>query len=595
MFPLPLPIQAALTLLILGGALVCFVREKPSPDLTALLALLALLLFGILTPVQAFAGFSHPATLSVAAMLVLSAGLERTGALSFFARRVLAPLGRSEVLLTVAVMAAVALLSAFIANTAAVAVFIPVVLEVCRRRGVAPGRVLMPMAHAATFGGMCTLIGTSTNLAAHEYARSQGLPGFAMFELGRVALPMLLAGFAYILFVGRWFLPRGAGEAGVLERSGPYLAAVEVPAGSSWVGREARPDHLHRDFELEPLLLKRGEQEIALEKPWPRLEAGDRLRVRGSLEGLLRLAGEKGIRIHRPAGHGEWEDVVTVAEVVVLAGSGLLGRTLREARFAERHGCVVLALHRPAEALSERPEDTPIRAGDVLVVEGPPLALQALTEGRGFVLAGVRAYPDVRARKLGVALLTLVGVVTVAALGVLPIVTAAVAGCAVLILTGCLKPAEAYRAIDLSIVFLLAGALALGTALERTGLAAQVAQGLTWLSGFAGHGALLAGFFLVAVLVSEFMSNSGTVLLLAPIAVSTAHHLGVNPMAFMAAIAFGASAAFAMPIGYQTSLMIYGPGGYRFKDYLRMGIPLDLILAALALLLIPRYWPLSPP
>jgi di/tricarboxylate transporter len=255
----------------------------------------------------------------------------------------------------------------------------------------------------------------------------------------------------------------------------------------------------------------------------------------------------------------------------------------------------VLALHRPGGLLAERPEDTPIRAGDVLVVEGTARAVQSLTEHPGFVLAGVPERPEPRAGKIGIALFTLAGVVLVAALGILPIVTAATAGCAVLMLTGCLKPSEAYRAIDLNIIFLLAGALALGTAIEKTGLARLAAEGLMVLSSWAGPGALLAGFFLAAMLLSELMSNSSTVLLLGPVAVSAAQDLGVNPMAFMAALAFGSSAAFAMPIGYQTSLMIYGPGGYRFGDYLKMGIPLDLILAALALWLIPMHWPLALP
>lgn len=658
MFPLPEWVQATLAILILLGAGYSFIRELVPPDITALFALLALLLTGILSPGEAFSGFSHPATVSVAAVLVLSAGLERTGVLRFLARRVLAPLGRSEFLLTFALMVVVGGISAFINNTAAVAVFIPVVLDVCRRAGKSPGRVLMPMSHAATMGGMCTLIGTSTNLAAHEYARSQGLPGFGMFELGRVALPMVGAGFAYILLVGRWFLPRRRDAAALPEPTGRYLAALVVPGESPWIGREVRASALHRDFDLELVEMLRGDEPVALD-PTPRYQAGDRVRVRGALEGILRLAAHRGLTIFRPAGwreedqdveggeappseagapappvaapdaHGaetadaapaagvaatkpeagsrpaarpkndaraeEEPAMLPLAEFVVLPGSNLIGRTLHTMHFAERFNAVVLALHRPGESLAERPETIPIRAGDVLVIEGSVNVLQALADRPGLLMVASREHPEERSGKMGIAFFTLVGVVLLVSFGVLPIVTAATAGCAVLIVTGCLKPGEAYRAIDLSIVFLLAGALALGMALEKTGVTQGLATLLANMTGFTGPFAVLVGFFVVSVVLSELMSNAGTVLLLGPVAVSTAAQMGINPMALLAAITFGASAAFAVPIGYQTSVMIYAPGGYRFRDYVRMGAPLDILLAAFALWLIPRYWPLTPP
>jgi len=222
-------LKAVATVLILLGAIYGFVSEKVPPDVVSLLIILALLLTGVLGPGDAFSGFSHPATVSVAAVLVLSSAIERTGVLSVLARRVLAPLGRSEILFTAVIMLVIAMLSAFVNNTAAVAIFIPVVLEVCRRTGASPGRVLMPMSHAATFGGMCTLMGTSTNLVAHEFARNQGLPGFSMFEIGKIGVPMLLVGFAYILLVGRWFLPRNqVAMPETIGQADPYLSELLV-------------------------------------------------------------------------------------------------------------------------------------------------------------------------------------------------------------------------------------------------------------------------------------------------------------------------------------------------------------------------------
>ena len=606
-------VKAVVTLLILAAAMYGFVSERLAPDVTALLALLALLLTGVLTPYEAFSGFSHPATISVAAVLVLSAGVERTGALTYIARRLLTPLGNSELTLTVVIMVIISLLSAFVNNTAAVAVFIPVVIEVCNRTAASPSRILMPMSHAATFGGMCTLIGTSTNLVTHEFAVSNGLPGFSMFELGKVGFPMLIAGYAYMLFVGRKFLPRTqAGDVLAMQLGERYLAELIVEPDSSWTGKEVDAENFERDFDVDLIGVLRGGQALPTGEPRLILAPYDSLLVRGPLEDVLKLTSQNGLELHRPKmfsgeqepeehdaeepdaekpGERKEEDArPELAEVVVLTTSGLVGRTLKAVRFAETYDAVVLGLRRRGE-VNERPSITPLLAGDMLLVEGKRDALQALAETRGFLVVGTPAHPEERPGKLVITIATLIAVVLVASLGLLPIVTAATAGCAVLMLTGCLRPSEAYRAIDLSLVFILAGSLALGAALNKTGITTILADWLAGVSATTGPFLVMAGFFVLAVVVSELMSNSGTVALLGPITISVAAKMGINPMSLLAAITFGSSAAFAMPIGYQTSLMIYGPGGYRFRDFIMMGIPLDLILALLALLLIPYFWP----
>lgn len=609
-------IKAVVTLLILAATMYGFVSERLAPDVTALLALLALLLTGVLTPYEAFSGFSHPATISVAAVLVLSAGVERTGALTYIARRLLTPIGNSELTLTVVIMVIISSISAFVNNTAAVAVFIPVVIEVCRRTAASPSRVLMPMSHAATFGGMCTLIGTSTNLVAHEFARSHGLPGFSMFELGKVGIPMLVAGFAYMLFVGRKFLPRTQpGDVLAMQLGELYLAELIVEPDSSWTGKVVNAEHFERDFDVDLIGVLRAGQALPIADPNLLFAPYDSLLVRGPLEHVLKLTSQNGLELHRPnmfareeepeaasetqeasdeRTEGEQKKADTrsqLAEVVVLTTSGLVGRTLKAARFAEKYDAIVLGLRRRGE-VNDRPSVTPLLPGDMLLVEGRRDALQALAETRGFLVVGTPAHPEQRPGKLVITIATLLAVVLVVSLGFLPIVTAATAGCAVLMLTGCLRPSEAYRAIDLSLVFILAGSLALGAALNKTGITTVLADWLAGVSATTGPYLVLVGFFVLAVVVSELMSNSGTVALLGPITISVAAKMGINPMSLLAAITFGSSAAFAMPIGYQTSLMIYGPGGYRFRDFILMGIPLDLILAVLALLLIPYFWPL---
>jgi di/tricarboxylate transporter len=345
-----------------------------------------------------------------------------------------------------------------------------------------------------------------------------------------------------------------------------------------------------------------------------RLADGDSLLVVGPLERILSLAAREDLDVHRPLDKahivselrsseglkGSTEQTVTtptehqhlpLAEVVVLSTSGLIGRSLKEARFSERYDAVVIGIRRRGGAAG-RPSITPLQAGDVILVEGERDAIKALSETTGFLVIGTPPRPEKADGRTLIVFLTIAGVVSVVSFGLLPIVTAATAGCAVLMLTGRLTPRQAYRAIDLSIVFLLAGSLALGMALEKTGVTHSLASALGKLGGAASPFVVLGCFFLVAVIVSEFMSNSGTVPLLAPLALSVAGEMGVNPKALLVAVTFGSSAAFAMPIGYQTSLMIYGPGGYRFKDFIRMGIPLDVLLAVLALWLIPMYWPL---
>jgi di/tricarboxylate transporter len=607
-------IKGVVTLLIIGGAIYGFVRETAPPDVVSLLAIIALLLTGVLTPTEAFSGFSHPATVSVAAVLVLSAGVERTGVLTVIARRLLTPLGGSEFLLTAVIMIVIGILSAFVNNTAAVGVFIPVVLEVCRRTGHSPGRLLMPMSHAATFGGMCTLVGTSTNLVTHEFARTQGLPGFSMFELAQVGLPMLLGGFAYILFIGRKWLPKNQlAETQIVSQVDDYLTELLVQDDSAWIGREVNPEKFQHDYDVELVEVVRAGNVIHLEHPAPQYKSGDSLRVRGPLDKVLLLTAAEGLELHRPAVSTPTvtsppEDATAssdnsaepnpdaekllLAEIVVLVTSGLIGRTLKGVQFAKRYNAVVLGLRRRGN-LRARPSTTPLHAGDVLLVEGTPAALRTLAETRGFLVIGTPARPEQRPSQLLITVLTMIGVVTLAAIGVLPIVTAAVAGCAVLMLTGCLRPREAYQAIDLGLVFLLAGTLALGAALAKTGVPNVLANGLAALTNTAGPYLLLACFFLVALGISELMSNSGTVALLGPVVISSATQIGINPMPLLVAICLGASASFAMPMGYQTNLMIYEPGGYRFKDFVRMGIALDILLAGLALWLIPRFWPLT--
>jgi di/tricarboxylate transporter len=440
---------------------------------------------------------------------------------------------------------------------------------------------------------------TSTNLVVHEYARSHGLPGFTMFELGQVGLPLVAVTFVYLIVIGRVLLPRNRVDGDELAQSGDYLAELVIAPGSSWAGTKVGTEKWRRDHDLELIALSRGGDVLDPDEEGRTLEAGDALRVRGRLEDVLKLAARGGIDLHKPhdapagqAGEAPREPI-RLAEVVLLPGNRLIGRSLKDVDFARVHDAVVVALRRRGRAFG-RPSTTRLRTGDVLVLEGTNAALLALSSSNRFLVVGTPQAPEVRHDKIVIAVATLVAVVTVVALGWMSIVAAATLGCALLMLSGCLRPREAYEAIDLSVVFLLAGSLAIGAALEQTGVPGMLAGLLESAGGGANPVWVMTGFYLVAVVLSEFMSNSGSAALLCPIAVSVGRELGIEPMTLLVAVTFGCSAAFAMPIGYQTSLMVLGPGGYRFRDFVRVGLVLDVIVALIVLALIPSFWSFAP-
>ncbi len=590
--------DAWIVLALLVVAVALLVSERVRPDLVAMLTLTAVMLLGLLAPEAALAGFSSPATVTVACMFVLSAGLTSSGFVGFLGDRLLAhgPKGEFGLLLLVALV--VAPISAFINNTAAVAIFLPVLLRACHGAGLAPSRLLMPLAFLAILGGTCTLIGTSTNILVSSMARARGLTPFSMFELTPVGLLFLGIGAAYLLTLGRRLLPfmPTSGELPAEYNLGAYITEALITKDSPLIGMTLGETRLGERFELEVLGIgRKGEAVEPAPEPGTRLGEGDILLIKAAAGTLARVHREAGLTLRparRTTGPAKLRRVGdALFEVIVQPNSPLEGRTLKGINFRATYGATVLAIRHRGEDIVEKIGLVPLREGDELLVLMPRRNLDRLRREPGLVLMGEVEVPEVDARKAAIAVAIIAAVVGIAAAGLYPIVVTAVAGSVVMVVTGCLPVRRVYESIDWKVIFLLAGVIPLGTALESSGAATQVVDFTMGLLEGAGPRAILGGFSLLTLILTGLMSNNATAALMVPLALGVAGALDVDERPFLVAIMFSASAAFWTPFGYQTNLLVYAPGGYRFADYLRVGLPLNAVYLVLSIFAIPRFFP----
>ena len=583
--PKDTPLDAWLTLAILVAAAALFISERWRVDVIALMVLSALLVLGLVGPDDALAGFSSEATITVAAMFVLSAGLSRSGALLGLGRA-LSRIRNPWIMLAI-VLAVVGPVSAFINNTAAVAVFLPLLLAAAVASRRAPSKFLIPLSYVAQMGGVCTLIGTSTNLLVNGIAKQAGEPGFGLLEFSELGMVFMTVGATYLLVAGPFLLPeREAPALPASDEIGKYVTELRVPAGSSLVGRmvaDMRAMETHSVYVLE---LIRGD-----EKHWaPRstaIDVDDRLLVQGEWPKLTAFAQAHGLRLDAvPQGERG-----VLVEAMVAPNSRLEGRTLGEVALPEQHQSQVIAIYRRGQRVAEQLRSLPLTAGDLVMLNVPDRELADLRRDTALVVVSERNEQRIDWARALVSVGVMASVVALAATGVMPIVEAALLGCIALVLLRCLEPDEAYAAIDWRVIVLLAGVFPLGVAMRDSGLAAIIVEyTLAPLGGF-GPIAALAALYLVTALLTEIMSNNAAAVLLTPIALGTAETLGVDAKPMLIAVMFAASTAFATPVGYQTNTMVYSAGGYRFSDFMKIGIPLNLIFFVLAVLLIPRYFP----
>ncbi len=591
--------EIALLLGLIVVAIVFFCFEWVSADVVALGLLLTLILTGLLPTDKAFAGFGSDTVIMIIGLLIMTAALLKAGVVDIVGRFILRRVGKSVNLLLLAIMVAVAVLSAFISNTAAAAFFVPVAIGIATKAGIAPSRLLMPVAFAAILSSSVSLISTSTNMVISGLMTNAGLQPMGIYELAPVGIPIAIVGLVYMFFVGRYLIPNRTAPGGLIEEFGirSYLTEVLVLPTSALAGKALAEAALGADLDLNVLRIVRNKDQYLMPRRNMILEAGDVLLVEGPRADVLKVKDTAGIEIKPDVKLSDpnlrSEDTALV-EALVVPASPLIGETLRSLKFRDRYRLQVLGLNRHGKNVLQKLSRIPFRVGDVLLIQGRKTDIPGLKEEGMFSILGEidEKRPD-RLRALRTGLIFCAALI----LGTLKVVSLPVAmllGAFATFAAKCVTPADAYREVEWRAVILIASMLALGEAMTATGTARYLAEVVAGATSGLDPLWLLGGVFLLTVLLTQPMSNQAAAAVILPIAVQTAQHLDLNPRTFAMMIAVAASCSYLTPLE-PACLMVYGPGRYRFSDFLRVGTPLVILLFALALWLVPKYWPLTLP
>jgi di/tricarboxylate transporter len=585
-----------LLLIIIAIAIVLFSLDALPADVIGIGIMIALIITGILTPEEGIAGFGSDTAIKTLGLLLLTTALIRTGFVQMVTRWIIEQVGEDKNRLFWLVSLATAGMGSFTSNTASTAFFLPVTLSISKKLKQHPSKMLMSVAFAAILSSSMTAIATSTNLVVSGLLTDYGYAPMGMFELTPVGIIILCVGLVYMFFIGRKLIPeRDLGEDNTLPRNSRYYAEVIVPKKSEWVGKEIRKLGLKSDYDIAIISLHRPkEKEDFKPSEKTKLQAGDLLVLDGSREGIFALNERKVVRF---TGNPEDELSETLkkkhgmAEVVLLPTSRLVGQTLRELKLRKRFGIEVLGIQRRGKTLHERLMKERLQIGDQLLIHGDPQTIASLENDDSFRIISDTIEAPVDTKKAPLALGIFALTILLASTNLMPLAVATMVGTFLIFLTRCITPAEAYRSMNWSALILISCMLALGKAMEVSGLATYLASQVVNLMGWQNPKLLLGGFFLLSMVLTQPMSNQAAAVVVLPIAIQTALQLGLNPRSFAMMIAIGAATSYITPLE-PACMMVYGPGNYRFMDFVKVGSLLSLIIFGIAMLMVPVLWPL---
>ncbi|GAB3666386.1 SLC13 family permease [Echinicola sediminis] len=589
--------EIIIVLTIIGIALVLFLSEKFSIDTVSIMVMVTFMVTGVLDFEEGVAGFSNPATITVCAMFVISAAVFKTGSLNSINLIFLRMSRNNEFMFLLTLMISAGILSAFINDTAVVALLMPTILKISKDTQIPPSKLLMPLSFGSLMGGVCTLLGTSTNILVSGIAQSNGLQPFGIFEMSGMGLIFLLTGIAYMMTIGRWLVPTRQPSRELSETFdlGDYITEIFVTNKFEDIGTSINTSKFFNDYNVEAIQIIRENGEVINAYKYTVIRINDTIRVSCDKETLTRIRNVPGIELKIDLKLKD-EDFKSqgykLYEMVVPPNSNLINNTVKSLDFRSTYpGLTVLAIRHRNDILNKKLKHTKISAGDVLLVRGDEDVVGQIKRGDNLLIISEANTPRLNWRKIAFTMMIVTAVITLAALNVLSIPVSATCGVVLLIMFRCISTEEAYQAIDWKVLFMLAGILSMGTALEKTGAANLLANELVEQLDTYGPQTIMSIVFAITFLTTNVMSNNATAALLAPIAISIASALEVSDRPFLMAVTFGASLSFMTPMGYQTNTMIYTPGNYKFTDYLLVGTPLNLLYWIIASMCIPIFFP----